>query len=94
MTEYRLYERRLDNPTDWARLSLQVSVEIFMRPHRFQINQSYSVINGVTQQVKLPLAMELVDIERSEIAFLFLANIWVLNYCNHGIINICGNVIV
>lgn len=43
--------------------------KIFVRANGFQINQLHTIVDGVTQQIELPLAVKFVDKQISQVTF-------------------------
>ena len=48
--------------------------KIFVRANGFQINQLHTIVDGVTQQIELPLAVKFVDKQISQVTFFSFAD--------------------
>lgn len=48
--------------------------KIFVRANGFQINQLHTIVDGVTQQIELPLAVKFVDKQISQVTFFSFNN--------------------
>lgn len=61
-----------------------------MRPDSFQINQAHLLLQGVSKQIKLPLAAEVKDQQVRQITFFPVTNIRIFcNPANSGIYICC-----
>ena len=75
-------------------LALQVTVEVFVRTERFEIDQLDPVIPRVAQEPELALASEFVDPQVREIALLLFANIRVVSDSKHCLVNVRHDIIM
>ena len=73
---------------------LQIPIKVFMGAHRFQVNQLYPRIDGVAQQVQLPLTAEFVHMQRGQVAFFLVTNGWIRGNSTNGGVHIRSNVVV
>ena len=65
-----------------------------MRPHCFEVNQLEFLTNRVSQQIKLSLASELVNVQSSQVALFLVTDQRGIGHSTNCGIYICRNVIV
>ena len=75
-------------------LAFEVPIEVLVGADRFETEEPYDLIEGVTQQVKLILAVKLADIQVRQVPFLALADRGVFGDFGRCRIDIGGDVVV
>ena len=75
-------------------LSLQVSIEIFVWPNGFEINQSNAVVESIPKQIQLACTMKFVDVQCCQIAPFTIPDFGTLRYFLNSSIHISSSVVV